>query len=77
MKVKASIYVTQRQNDKLFGQKLCTFTWGFCRINRTVTIGVCPDGIYTDEGEYGHIVVNGQNVPVLRIKEGDWEIAIH
>jgi len=55
------IYITQRDNDKYFAQKLPTFRNGFCWINRKVTFVVDPSGVYF-EGEYGYITVKGQKV---------------
>ena len=75
MKLKAKIYVTQRENDKFFGQKLNTYANGFCYISRTVTLAVDPHGVYTDDGEYGYIIVGGKNIPVIRTGHpGDYEI---
>ena len=32
------------------------------------------DRVYTDEGEYGHILAGGKNIPVIRTGTGDYEI---
>jgi hypothetical protein len=75
MKLKARIYVTQRENDKFFKQKLPTYRDGFCYITRTVTVAVDPTGVYSEEGEYGHIVAGNKNIPVIRTgRPGDYEI---
>lgn len=63
MKVKARIYITQRDNDKYFGQKLSTFRNGFCWIERMVTFEQDPSGVYP-EGEWGYITVAGKRVYV-------------
>lgn len=60
----AKIYVTQRENDKYFDQKLPTLRNGFCYIERKVTFTKDPAGIY-DEGEYGYISVKGQKIAVV------------
>lgn len=57
----AKIYVTQRNNDEYFAQKLPTFRNGFCWIERKVTFTQDPSGVYFD-GEYGYITVKGEKV---------------
>ena len=74
MKLRAMIYITQRDNDKFFGQRLHTYAHGFCYVNKVVTLAVDPNGVYTDEGEYGHILAGGKNIPVIRTGTGDYEI---
>lgn len=64
MKISAKIYVTQKNNDKYFDQKLPTFRNGFTYITRMVTLEDDPDGVY-DHGEYGYITVNQKKVYVL------------
>lgn len=66
--MKAKIYVTQRDNDRYFKQKLPTFRNGFCYIERSVTLTNDPDEVYT-EGEYGYITVGTSKVIVN--KSGD------
>lgn len=61
MKVKAKIYITQRDNDKYFRQKLPTFRNGFCWIERMVTLEKDPSGVYF-EGEWGYIMVGNKKV---------------
>lgn len=63
MKVKAKIYITQRDNDKYFGQKLPTFRNGFCWIERMLTLEDDPSAVYF-KGEWGYITVAGQKVYV-------------
>ena len=75
MKIKARVYVTQRDNDRFFAQKLNTSAYAFCYITRGVYITVDPDGVYTNDGEYGHIVAGGKKVQVIRTKAGEYEIA--
>lgn len=57
----AKIYVTQRDNDEYFAQKLPTFRNGFCWIERKITFTQDPSGVYFD-GEYGYITVKGQQI---------------
>jgi hypothetical protein len=59
----SKIYITQRNNDKYFNQKLPTLRNGFTYINRKITFVPDPNGVY-DEGEWGYFVVNGQKVYV-------------
>lgn len=60
----AKIYVTQRDNDKYFAQKLPTFRHGFCYIERKVTFTEDPHGVY-GSGEHGYIKVGGKQVFVV------------
>ena len=60
----SKIYVTQRENDRHFAQKLPTFRNGFCWIERKITFVSDPDGIY-QEGEYGYITANGSKIIVI------------
>ena len=57
------IYVTQKENDKYFSQKLPTFRNGFTRITRKVTFVADPTEVY-DEGEFGYITVGSQKIYV-------------
>jgi len=72
--MKAKIYITQRENDKYFNQKLPTWRHGFCEILRNVTLGKDPYDVYGD-GEFGTITVYGRKVYVVRNgTEGSFEI---
>lgn len=62
-KVKATIHVTQRENNVYFNQKLPTWRNGFCKIERTVHLMDDPDNVY-NSGEYGYINVNGKKIIV-------------
>ena len=62
--MKSKIYVTQRDNDRYFGQKLPTFRNGFCYIERVVTIEPDPSGAF-DDGEWGYITVGKKKVYVF------------
>lgn len=57
------IYVTQKDNDKYFSQKLSTFRNGFTRITKKVTFESDPDEVY-GEGEFGYITVGSQKIYV-------------
>ena len=59
--MKAKIYITQKDNDKFFRQKLATFRNGFCYIVRNVTLITDPRNVY-EAGEYGYITVSGEKV---------------
>jgi hypothetical protein len=74
MKVKAKIYITQRDNDEYFKQKLSTYRNGFCWIKRTVTLEKDPSGVYFD-GEWGYITVGGERVYVCGNGGNKFEIA--
>jgi len=63
--MKSEIYITQRDNDKHFKQKLSTYKTGFCKIVRNVTFEKDPYSVY-GEGEYGTITVYGQKIVVVR-----------
>jgi hypothetical protein len=47
----SKIYITQRDNDKYFKQKLPTLRSGFTYIERKITFFPDPNGVY-DEGEW-------------------------
>ena len=68
----AKIYVSQRENDRQFAQKLPTFRNGFCWIERKITFVSDPDGIY-QEGEYGYITGNGSKIIVIA-SANDFEV---
>lgn len=68
----AKIYITQKDNDKYFDQKLGTYRNGFCYISRKVVLVDDPAEIYTNS-DYGYIVVKGKQVTVIG-GEGSWEI---
>lgn len=57
------IYVTQKDNDKYFSQKLSTMRNGFTRINKKVTFEADPSDVY-DDGEFGYIIVGSQKIYV-------------
>ena len=63
--MKTEIYITQRDNDKYFKQKLPTYKTGFCKILRNVTLEKDPYAVY-GEGEFGTITVHGQKIVVVR-----------
>jgi len=63
--MKSEIYITQRDNDKYFNQKLSTYKTGFCKIVRNVSLEQDPYAVY-GVGEYGTITVYGQKVVVVR-----------
>lgn len=63
--LKAKIYVTQRDNDKYFNQRLPTFRKGFCEITRNVSLELDPNGIW-QPGEYGFITTNNRKIIVTR-----------
>lgn len=67
--VKAKIYITQRDNDKYFRQKLPTFRSGFCYIERVVTFSPDPHQVY-GEDEYGYILIAGSKVEVCGDSSG-------
>lgn len=72
--MKARIYITQRDNDKHFAQKLPTFRNGFCYIERNVTFEADPAGVY-DADEHGYIKVGGKKVSVIHVgSQGIWDI---
>ena len=72
--MKAKIYITQRENDKYFNQKLPTWRHGFCEILRNVTPEKDPYDVYQD-GEFGYITVYRRKVYVVRSgTEGSFEI---
>ena len=72
--MKAQIYITQRDNDKHFGQKLSTFRNGFCYIERNVTFEDDPSGVY-ESYEHGYIKVAGKKVAVIHVcTKGAWDI---
>jgi hypothetical protein len=62
--MKSQIYITQRDNDRYFKQKLPTWRNGFCYIERKVTITPDPSDVYS-EGEYGYITINKAKVIVV------------
>jgi hypothetical protein len=62
--MKSRIYITQKDNDKYFKQKLPTFRNGFCYIERVVTFEQDPTNSF-DEGEWGYITVSKQKVFVF------------
>ena len=66
--MKARIYITQRDNNRYFKQKLPTFRNGFCYIERKVTLGADPDEVYA-AGEFGYITVNGIKIEVIGNKK--------
>lgn len=74
MKVKAKIYVTQKENDKYFAQKLPTFRNGFCYIERIVTLEKDPSEVYS-EGEWGYITAGKQKIFVCG-SGTEFEIAV-
>ncbi len=74
MKVKAKIYITQRDNDEYFKQKLSTYRNGYCWIERTVTLEQDPSGVYFD-GEWGYITVGDEKVYVCSGDGNKFEIA--
>ncbi len=57
------IYVTQKDNDRYFSQKLSTMRNGFTRISKKVTFEADPSEVY-DEGEFGYITVGSQKIYV-------------
>jgi Tfp pilus assembly protein PilE len=57
------IYVTQKDNDKYFSQKLSTMRNGFTRITKKVTFEADPSEVY-DDGEFGYITVGSQKIYV-------------
>jgi len=61
--MKSKIFISQRDNDKYFKQKLPTWRNGFCEIVRNVTIEPDPHGVYED-GEWGYITVYGRKIYV-------------
>ena len=63
--MKSKIFITQRDNDKYFKQKMPTWRNGFCEIVRNVTIEKDPHNIYLD-GEWGYITVHGRKIYVTR-----------
>lgn len=57
------IYVTQKENDRYFDQKLSTSRNGFTYINRKITFEADPNDVYS-EGEWGYITVSGKKIYV-------------
>lgn len=57
--MKAKIYITQRDNDRYFKQKLPTFRNGFCYIERNVTLEQDPNNCFD---QWGYITVNNTKV---------------
>lgn len=70
-KSKEKIYVSQRDNDKYFNQKLSTWRNGFCYIDRVVTRCTDPLDIYDF---YGEIKTPQGLVFVTSLNGHDWEI---
>lgn len=66
--MRSKIYITQRDNDRFFNQKLPTYRNGFCYIERNVTLTDDPGEVYP-AGEYGFIAV--KNAKVFVIKTGN------
>jgi hypothetical protein len=62
--MKSKIYITQRDNDRFFKQKLPTWRNGFCYIQRKVTLESDPHDVYP-EGEYGYITIGKVKVTVI------------
>jgi hypothetical protein len=67
------IYVTQRDNDRYFSQKLSTFRNGFTRISKKVTFEADPSEVY-DEGEFGYITIGSQKIYVNASGNNEFEI---
>lgn len=57
------VYITQKENDRYFDQKLSTSRNGFTYLNRKVTFETDPHDIYS-EGEWGYIIVSGKKIYV-------------
>lgn len=55
------IYVTQKENDRYFDQKLSTSRNGFTVISRKVTFEADPNDVYP-EGEWGYITASGKKI---------------
>jgi hypothetical protein len=67
------IYVTQRDNDRYFSQKLSTSRNGFTRISKKVTFEADPNEVY-DEGEFGYITIGSQKIYVNSSGNNEFEI---
>lgn len=57
------IYVSQKENDRYFDQKLSTSRNGFTYISKKVAFEADPHEVYS-EGEWGYITVSGKKIYV-------------
>jgi len=64
------IYITQKDNDQHFKQRLPTWRDGFCEIERRVTFCTDPSGCYA-ANEYGTISAYGKRVIVVGSQNAD------
>lgn len=66
----AKIFVTQKDNDRFFNQKLHTYRNGFCYINRKVTMSKDPYEIWDF---YGTVKTPNGNKIVYSNDGVNWE----
>ena len=71
-RARGTIYVTQKDNDELFDQKLPTWSRGFTEITRSITLTPHPD---PDSGFdwYGFFKVRGKKIPVESMDGKEWQ----